>query len=102
MKYAGNTTYTTGLRIYKRIVINGEKKFILLSWIQRQCIICGRFLDKRSKLYCKRHGYVSKIRSNKFTHLINNICRQYSMLSIRKLCKFPISRYFRKLLQFYL
>lgn len=49
----GDSCFTTGYRVYN----NGLG---LVSWSQRKCKTCGKFLSKRQKLYCNEHGVGTK------------------------------------------
>ena len=51
-KSLGNGFETTGNRIFK--VIN--HKATLITWSNKQCIICKTFLNKHQKKYCKKHA----------------------------------------------
>ena len=53
---------------YRTYIHNENGKYIVKSWIQDKCIICGRFLRKWQRKYCsscvkKRYKY-SDIYSN--------------------------------------
>lgn len=54
----GNGLSSTGYRTYRND--NKNHKQILVSWIQRRCKVCGRFLSKRQGKYCDNHGLGSK------------------------------------------
>lgn len=42
------------LKKYTTKIINGIKKNILVTWTQRRCKICQRFLSMKQKLHCDR------------------------------------------------
>ena len=44
-------------RIYRR---DNKGHYILVAWMDRRCIICGRFLNKKQHLYCAKHVIISK------------------------------------------
>lgn len=50
----GHGIYIRGSRLYRQTWVNGKNKLILLSWIQRRCRICQRFLGKHQLYYCSR------------------------------------------------
>lgn len=47
-KYIGNNAVSTGYRVYE---CHTHK---LLSWIDRRCVKCKRFLSKRQVKYCAK------------------------------------------------
>jgi hypothetical protein len=50
----GDGLLATGYRVFRT---NNKG---LVSWSQRRCKACGKFLSKRQKLYCEAHGVGSK------------------------------------------
>lgn len=48
----GNSMTTNGYRVFKIKRKNGKSKCILLSWIDRHCKPCGKFLSKDRQKYC--------------------------------------------------
>ena len=49
-------THGTNYRIYtEHLKGTGE----LVSWIQRRCLVCKRFLGKREQKFCKDHRKVN-------------------------------------------
>jgi CRISPR/Cas system-associated protein Cas10 (large subunit of type III CRISPR-Cas system) len=51
----GDGLISTGFRSY----ISG--KGILVTWVQRRCEVCGRFLKKRQERFCDIHGTHNEI-----------------------------------------
>lgn len=49
-KYLGNSVYSDGFRTYST---NSSHHHRLLTWTQRRCVKCQRFLSKLQKKYCK-------------------------------------------------
>jgi len=47
-KYLGNSLQTTRYRILKSYKKNGKTEHMLISWIDRHCSKCGRFLKKNT------------------------------------------------------
>lgn len=37
----------------------------LVTWSNKRCKVCGKFISKHSKIYCKIHGYLNKLKLNK-------------------------------------
>ena len=50
----GDGCFSTGYRVYK------SSSSDLISWSQRRCEVCGRFLSKRQMRYCANHSVGSK------------------------------------------
>lgn len=62
------------------ILINGYRAYQsygmkLLSWRQRRCVICQRFLFKDADKYCEKHGVGSKEYSLYNKDKIHEYCR---------------------------
>jgi hypothetical protein len=52
----------------------------LLSWSDRHCFICGKFLNKRQHKYCKLHGSSKELdkrrnltKKRKLLHYLHNL-----------------------------
>ena len=68
MKSFGNSQMSTGYKLYKFNSIRGKTKYRILSWINRKCKDCGRFLPNSNKgLRCNTCSkkYHIKVCSNK-------------------------------------
>ena len=57
-KTLGNSFFIRGNRVFKTITINGKKITKLVTWSQRRCERCKKFLSKRQKKYCKKCSYI--------------------------------------------
>ena|SRR5271157_2197080 len=85
----GNNLETTGNRLYTNL----KHKKVLLSWSDRRCPICQRFLAKIDKIYCRlcrKKAYYEK------DQLERNVpVAYYGMETIRDLIDVPLPRYLR-------
>jgi hypothetical protein len=59
-------------RLFKTIKNN---EHILLTWSQRRCKICQRFLGVRERVYCSVHRKLTEKYSNR-----SEYCRLYSLI----------------------
>jgi hypothetical protein len=48
----GNNIVSSGCRVFEQKHVNGKTTHLLLSWSQKRCIKCQRFLAKHQKEYC--------------------------------------------------
>ena len=64
MKYIGNTCYTTGYKIYHRKTKNKKHKLEVISWMNKRCIDCGKFIPnshgERCSKCARKHDIVCK------------------------------------------
>lgn len=42
------------LKRYTTKMVEGMRRNVLLTWTQRQCVLCQRFLSMQQKLHCER------------------------------------------------
>ena len=88
----GNGYTTNGLRLYKDVRIGSKSVKILISWTQKRCIKCGRFLGKHGLKYCKRclrlqksmWDYIYKIRHKEQCRIRDKIYYQQHKYKWRK------------------
>jgi len=86
--YLGKGYYKCKSRIYKRIWKgNSIGKLILVSWIDKHCKLCGRFVSKKNKSgYCKK--CFNKERWKKYREYRKLYQRIYGLLRRRELLKY--------------
>ena len=53
-KNLGNSICTTGYRVFAENHVKGKRVISLLSWSQRRCVKCQRFLSKKQQKYCSK------------------------------------------------
>jgi len=41
------------------------KRWELECWMNKRCKKCGKFLKKKSRLYCSKHSYLNKLKNNR-------------------------------------
>lgn len=83
---------------YRRYIQHHRNKPVeLLTWIQRRCIICQRFLSKKQQKYCfrcsKKVIYLKNVRRSQK--------RKYSKNIIRELVNIKIPRFLYKIIESY-
>jgi len=112
LRYLGNGLYTTGKRLYKESCVNGKHKRQLISWMDKRCIDCGRFISgygrcpkcskKYHKEYCKTYNKTHARKPNIVAEL--NRMRDMRIKTINMLggkCVYCGSTNYNELLFFY-
>ena len=54
--------FCTGYRTYKIHYVKDKTVYELIAWIQRRCILCGRFLNNKQKHYCDKCCHLIRVR----------------------------------------
>ena len=85
---------------YRLYNINKEGKKILLSWIQRRCKFCKRYLRKHQKVFCDACAQKVKVQQIEDHHLtVRKGLRYYILESVREIVKLPLPTFIQLILR---
>jgi len=90
---------STGYRLYTMNSKNGKLFKLLVSWRDRNCKHCKRYLSKHDRIYCKS---CSKKVDDEYWKYIRNEVYNYSRRAIREAIGILLPSYLRDELRSYM
>mgnify|MGYP007070556062 CR=1 FL=1 len=87
-------------RVYSRKVLKGKR--VLLTWHQRRCSVCKRFLSIRERIYCKKCFSIHRNVQIEVSHSeCRDIVNYYGICTIREVIECNLPYFMRSLLRRY-